>query len=103
MNPHQTQRLGGGDQDGLDEEARNPDRPTSMPLVSIPDMDDSTEKKRFQRISSPEKWELKQMMAANVIDKTELPDFDEETGILPKDDDSGMIRYSYLRLKLLTY
>ena len=31
------------------------------------------------------------MMAANVIDKSELPYFDEETGLLPKDeDDSGM-------------
>ena len=30
------------------------------------------------------------MMAANVIDKSELPYFDEETGLLPKDeDDSG--------------
>ena len=28
------------------------------------------------------------MIAANVIDKSELPDFDEETGLLPKDDDS---------------
>jgi hypothetical protein len=35
-------------------------------------------------MSSPEKWELQQMMAANVIDKSELPDFDEETGLLHK-------------------
>lgn len=26
------------------------------------------------------------MMAANCIDKSELPDFDEVTGILPKED-----------------
>jgi ATP-dependent RNA helicase DHX8/PRP22 len=37
-------------------------------------------------MSSPEKWELQQMMAANVIDKSELPDFDEETGLLHKED-----------------
>ena len=86
-----------------EEEARNPDRPTSMPLVSVPDMDETTEKKRFQRISSPEKWELKQMMAANVIDKTELPDFDEETGILPKDDDSGEVVYIYLEEKIIGF
>ena len=31
------------------------------------------------------------MMAANVIDKSELPYFDEETGLLPKEEgDSGM-------------
>lgn len=26
------------------------------------------------------------MLAANCIDKTELPDFDEETGVLPKEE-----------------
>lgn len=31
-----------------------------------------------------------QMIAANVLPKEEFPDFDEETGILPKiDDDEG--------------
>lgn len=27
-----------------------------------------------------------QMMAANCIDKSELPNFDDETGLLPKED-----------------
>lgn len=32
-----------------------------------------------------------QMIAANVLSKEEFPDFDEETGILPKvDDEEGM-------------
>ena len=43
-------------------------------------------------MSSPEKWELKQMAAANVIDISEMPDFDEETGLLPNDDDSGTVK-----------
>jgi len=30
-----------------------------------------------------------QLIAAGVLDKADYPDFDEETGILPKDDDSG--------------
>ena len=30
------------------------------------------------------------MLAANVIDKSELPDFDEETGLLPNHDNSGL-------------
>lgn len=30
---------------------------------------------------------LFQMIAANVLSKEEFPDFDEETGILPKVDD----------------
>jgi hypothetical protein len=71
-------------------ELRNPDRPSTMPLVNVPEQNDHTERKRGQRMSSPEKWEWKQMAAANVIDVSELPDFDEETGVLPKDDDSGM-------------
>lgn len=29
---------------------------------------------------------FEQMLAANCIDKSELPDFDEVTGILPKED-----------------
>ena len=61
-----------------------------MPLVTVPDQNDLLERKRAQRMSSPEKWELKQMAAANVIDISEMPDFDEETGLLPNDDDSGM-------------
>ena len=28
------------------------------------------------------------MIAANVIDKSELPDFDEESGLLPQDEES---------------
>ena len=78
-------RMGG--ETSEDAQARNPDRPSSMPLVTLPELDDK-ERRKVQRISSPEKWELKQMIAANVIDKSELPDFDEETGLLPKDDDS---------------
>ena len=42
--------------------------------------------KKNVRMSSPERWELKQMIAANVIDKSELPDFDEENGMLAKAD-----------------
>lgn len=71
-----------------DASARNPDRPVSMPLVSVPDVNEFTEKKAMKRVTSPERWELKQMIAANVIDKSELPDFDEETGILAKDNES---------------
>lgn len=72
--------------EGTGPEARNPDRPSSMPLVSMPELDESTDRKAVKRISSPEKWERKQMMAANVLDPSELPEFDEETGVLPKDE-----------------
>lgn len=64
---------------------RNPDRPLSLlDLKTNVEEDELTNRKRVQRISSPERWELKQMMAANCIDKMDLPEFDEETGLLPK-------------------
>ena len=67
---------------------RNPDRPTSLlELQNKSDEDEMYSKKRVQRLSSPEKWEIKQMMAAACIERSELPEFDTETGILPRDDD----------------
>lgn len=64
---------------------RNPDRPLSLlDLKTGVEEDEMVNRKRVQRISSPERWELKQMMAANCIDKMDLPEFDEETGLLPK-------------------
>ncbi|XP_017486973.1 PREDICTED: ATP-dependent RNA helicase DHX8-like isoform X1 [Rhagoletis zephyria] len=87
---------GGGDDDGAS--FRNPDRPASMPLAGIKAMggtdgeggggeDGESRRRIVQRISSPEKWELKQMAAANVLDRTMLPDFDEEQGVLPRIDE----------------
>uniref|UniRef100_A0A1B0CY45 RNA helicase n=1 Tax=Lutzomyia longipalpis TaxID=7200 RepID=A0A1B0CY45_LUTLO len=43
-------------------------------------------RKKVTRISSPERWEIKQMISSGVIDRSELPDFDEETGLLPKEE-----------------
>lgn len=74
-----------------DMSARNPDRPIgAMSMLSLPgnvDDDDDTARKRVTRISSPERWEIKQMISSGVIDRSEMPDFDEETGLLPKDED----------------
>lgn len=67
---------------------RNPDRPTSLlELQGNYDEDETYSRKRVQRLSSPEKWEIKQMLAASCIDRSELPEFDTETGILPREDD----------------
>ncbi|KAI5635473.1 oligonucleotide/oligosaccharide-binding (OB)-fold domain-containing protein [Phthorimaea operculella] len=73
-------------------EGRNPDRPPPAATVlaglqSGLDPDEDTSRKRVTRISSPERWEIKQMISSGVIDKSELPEFDEETGLLPKDED----------------
>ncbi|XP_069111910.1 ATP-dependent RNA helicase DHX8-like [Argopecten irradians] len=88
LNQERTRSLIGGEMKDESENARNPDRPSTLPMMDLPDTDETQDKKRVQRISSPEKWEIKQMIAANVIDKSELPDFDEETGLLPKEEDS---------------
>eukprot|EP00088_Acartia_fossae_P060368 TRINITY_DN7227_c0_g2_i2.p1 TRINITY_DN7227_c0_g2~~TRINITY_DN7227_c0_g2_i2.p1 ORF type:complete len:1114 (-),score=323.97 TRINITY_DN7227_c0_g2_i2:117-3050(-) len=69
----------------------NPERPMDMAgnmnEAVVMDDDEFRNKKKVNRIASPERWELQQMMAANVLDKSQLPDFDEETGLLHKDDD----------------
>ncbi|RWS04771.1 ATP-dependent RNA helicase DHX8-like isoform 1 [Dinothrombium tinctorium] len=68
---------------------RNPDRPAVLPLHLQKPNDEDVENRRriVQRISSPERWELNQMLHANVIDKSSLPDFDEVNGLLPKPEE----------------
>ena len=43
--------------------------------------------RRQNRLTSPEKWEIKQLIAAGVLDKEDYPGFNEETGILRDDED----------------
>ena len=43
----------------------------------------------IQRMSSPEKWEIKQLIAAGVLDITDYPGFNEDTGVLPAEEDPG--------------
>ncbi|GIY82147.1 ATP-dependent RNA helicase DHX8 [Caerostris extrusa] len=69
------------------EDTRNPDQPSSLPFISKMGDSDMVTRKHVQRISSPERWEIKQMLAANCIDKSQLPDFDDTSGLLPKDED----------------
>lgn len=72
---------------------RNPDRPTSnansMLKLNVGVDEEDESRKRVTRISSPERWEIKQMISSGCIDKSELPDFDEETGLLPKEEEDG--------------
>ncbi|XP_055319994.1 ATP-dependent RNA helicase DHX8-like isoform X2 [Sitodiplosis mosellana] len=77
----------------LNDEMRNgnPDTPMAgtslMHLKSTKDAEEDTARKNVRQISSPERWEIRQMISSGVIDRTELPDFDEETGLLPKDEE----------------
>ncbi|XP_063696114.1 ATP-dependent RNA helicase DHX8 [Culicoides brevitarsis] len=71
--------------------SRNPDRPIigtdMLQLQGNMEDDETMKRKKVTRISSPERWEIQQMISSGVIDRTELPDFDEENGLLPKDDE----------------
>ena len=78
------------------EDSRNPTLTGSntMPLGGsssqvIVDPEDQQESRRkvVNRISSPERWEYNQLLNAGAIDKTQLPDFDEVTGLLPKPEE----------------
>ncbi|KAG7506384.1 ATP-dependent RNA helicase DHX8-like [Solea senegalensis] len=82
LNPNRRKNLESG---GRDEIMRNPDRPAEVSVLELED--NPTEHKRLTKITDLEKWEIKQMIAANVLPKEEFPEFDEETGILPKVDD----------------
>ena len=41
------------------------------------------------RLTSPERWEIKQLIAAGVLAKEDYPGFNEETGILGDEDEDG--------------
>ncbi|KAL0984209.1 hypothetical protein UPYG_G00138520 [Umbra pygmaea] len=86
LNPNRRRNQG---PDGEEEtKMRNPDRPVNLNLGHAPELEDDTlARKRLTKISDLEKWEINQMIAANVLCKEEFPDFDEVTGILPKIDD----------------
>ena len=68
----------------------HPERPVDLMdtlparVVLVLDEDELKTKKGETRISSSVKCELEQMIKANVIDKGELPDFDEQTGLMHK-------------------
>lgn len=72
---------------------RNPDGPynSTSSMLNLQgnniDGDEHESRKRVTRISSPERWEIKQMISSGVLDRSEMPDFDEETGLLPKEED----------------
>ena len=44
-------------------------------------------KKKIKQISDFEKWEIQQLRAANAIQIEDLPFYDEETGVLQKEDE----------------
>lgn len=66
---------------GLDENGRNPDRPRQS-YFSQEMIKDSEIRKSKKRISSPEKFEIKQLIASGVLDPKDYPGLDDEEGVL---------------------
>lgn len=58
--------------------SRNPDRPATLPRLIVRDDDDQAAKRRIQRMTSPERWEIKQLISSGVVDKSQYPQLDEE-------------------------
>ncbi|KAJ3189912.1 DEAH-box ATP-dependent RNA helicase prp22 [Gaertneriomyces sp. JEL0708] len=62
---------------------RNPARPLMTSLSEVPIVDDvDTHTAAVKRISSPERWEIKQLIASGVLDPKDYPTFDEDAGLL---------------------
>uniref|UniRef100_H2YHV2 RNA helicase n=1 Tax=Ciona savignyi TaxID=51511 RepID=H2YHV2_CIOSA len=82
LNPGRTSRMRKPDLHEDEISGRNPDRPSDLPSSE----DRSNSPKRINKMSDMERWEIQQMVAAGCMDVTELPEFDEGSGVLPKAD-----------------
>eukprot|EP00002_Diphylleia_rotans_P022935 TRINITY_DN4502_c0_g1_i1.p1 TRINITY_DN4502_c0_g1~~TRINITY_DN4502_c0_g1_i1.p1 ORF type:complete len:1132 (+),score=246.53 TRINITY_DN4502_c0_g1_i1:49-3444(+) len=68
-----------------DSSMMNPSRPTSKQSLSgirITETDTTGPRRPGKRLSSPERWELEQIRKSGVIPASQMPDFDEELGVL---------------------
>lgn len=61
LNPTRSRQNVGGE---VSDMARNPDRPSGIPVVPVYEEEEPNSRQKVQRITSPEKWEIKQ---ANII------------------------------------
>ncbi|KAJ3233991.1 DEAH-box ATP-dependent RNA helicase prp22 [Chytriomyces hyalinus] len=62
---------------------RNPDRPVITSFSEIPIVDDvDTHSAAVKRISSPERWEIKQLIASGVLNPRDYPNIDDDQGLL---------------------
>ena len=71
---------------------RNPDRPNNVYDAAPVNEDDDDDKKgnvkvKNKQISDFEKWELQQLRNANAIQLKDMPNFDEENGILQNEEE----------------
>lgn len=64
----------------------NPTRPGAGAAMVMDD-DDVGKRKPRKHMTSPERWEAKQLAAAGVLDIRDLPDFDEDYGLMNVDEE----------------
>ncbi|KNC75719.1 ATP-dependent RNA helicase DHX8 [Sphaeroforma arctica JP610] len=65
----------------------NPDRPSVLDQIGVAPLPEGyneadSKSARRKRLTSPERWEIKQLIAAGVMDPSDLPEYDETTGVL---------------------
>ena len=66
----------------------NPEAPWLNPTDELPTAQTSSQsvKRPRVRLSTPERWEFRQMQGGGAIRQTDLPDFDQELGVMKNYD-----------------
>ncbi|KJH48464.1 S1 RNA binding domain protein [Dictyocaulus viviparus] len=88
LNPQETQLT--SDVVGVSD-LRNPEAPWANPENSNTSsiVNSNASGKSRVRMSTPERWEWQQMVGAGVVTNLDRPDFDEESGVLRRDDEES--------------
>ncbi|KAF7634515.1 hypothetical protein Mgra_00006086 [Meloidogyne graminicola] len=78
------------EQQKSDVKLSNPDAPWINPSDDLPSLPSTAPMKRTRvRLSTPERWEFRQMQGGGAIRQTDLPDFDQELGIMKNYDEES--------------
>ncbi|EGC32093.1 hypothetical protein DICPUDRAFT_82061 [Dictyostelium purpureum] len=72
-----------------DRNRNNPSRPSNSGVKINDDDDDAYSGRSRKKISSPERWGHKQLIAAGILSVQEMPNYDEEYGLV-NDDTEGV-------------
>ncbi|KYR02006.1 DEAD/DEAH box helicase [Tieghemostelium lacteum] len=91
LNPQQN-NIGSGS-GGRDDNRYNPSKPTNpnsnLKRGHDDEQDERDSKKSRKKISSPDRWTYKQLMASNTLDIKALPNYDEDIGLVSEDVDAS--------------
>ncbi|KAL1920521.1 uncharacterized protein VTP21DRAFT_898 [Calcarisporiella thermophila] len=78
-------------EDLISSRPRNPDRPaiSHEDAQSTRMSRDDDRRSRVKRLSSPERWEIKQLIAAGALDPKDYPGYDEEQGFVLNEEEEA--------------